>query len=97
MRPYPDSDDFTIRQFFSCYHPEAVTVDSVEYKACDYILFNDKYRKAIEMRLIWEVAIGLERYKTAAEWMGYYLKDEIPNLLLNVDEDPIISDYPSVP
>ena len=96
LRPYPDSADYTIRQFFACYHPETITVDSIEYKACDYILFNDIYRKALEMRLIWEIAIDLGRYKTAAEWMGYYIKDEIPNLLLNLDEDPIISDYPDI-
>ena len=94
LRPTPDSADYTIRQFFVCYHPEIITVDSVEYKACDYILFNDIYRKAIELRLVWEVAIGLERYKTAAEYMAYYVKDEIPNLLDNLDEDPVISEYP---
>jgi len=94
LRPTPDSADYTIRQFFACYHPEKITVDEVEYDACDYILFNDIYRKAIEMRLIWEVAIGLERYKTAAEWLAYYVKDEIPSLLDNLDEDPVIAEYP---
>jgi len=94
LRPTPDSDDYTIREFCACYHPETVTVDSVPYKACDYILFNDIYRKAIELRLIWEVAIGLGLSQKAAEYMTYYVKDEIPGLLDNLDEDPVIAEYP---
>lgn len=94
LRPTPDSADYLIRQFFACYHPEKVTVDEVEHKACDYILFNDIYRKAIELRLIWEVAFGLGQSKTASEYMTYYTKDEIPSLLDNIDEDPAISEYP---
>ena len=94
LRPTPDSADYTIRQFFVGYHPEKVIVDEVEYSACDYILFNDIYRKAIEMRLIWEVAIGLDRFKTAGEYMNYYLNDEIKSLLANIDDDPVICEYP---
>jgi len=94
LRPTPDSADYTIRQFFACYHPEKVTIDEVEYKACDQILFNDIYRKALELRLIWEEAIGLGQHKTAREYMTYYVQDEIPSLLNNIDEDPIIAEYP---
>lgn len=94
LRPTPASADYTIRQFFACYHPEKVTIDEVEYKACDKILFNDIYRKAIELRLLWEVASGLGQYKTAREYMTYYVKDEIPSLLDNIDEDPVVCDYP---
>ena len=94
LRPTPDSDDYTIRQFFACYHPEKITIDSVEYKACDYILFNDIYRHAIELRLIYEVAMGLSLSQIAAEYMTYYIKDEIPSLLYNLDEDPTICEYP---
>jgi len=94
LRPTPDSADYTIRQFFACYHPEKITVDEVEYEACDYILFNDIYRRAIELRLIWEVAMGLEMYDTAREYMTYYTRDEIPSLLANIDEDPVIAEYP---
>ena len=94
LRPTPDTADYTIRQFFACYHPEKITIDSTEYKACDYILFKDIYRKAIELRLIWEVAFGLGRSKTATEYMTYFLKDELPSLLDNIDEDPTICDYP---
>ena len=95
LRPTPDSADYTIRQFFASYHPENLTVDEVPYKACNYILFNDIYRKAIELRLIWEVAIGLGRHKTAGEYMNYYLNDEIKSLLANIDDDPVICEYPS--
>ena len=93
LRPTPDKE-YTIRQFFACYHPEKVTVDEVEYKACDKILFNDIYRRAIETRLIWEVAISLSQFKVAREYMNYYINDELPSLLTNIDEDPVISEYP---
>ena len=93
LRPTPDKE-YTIRLFFACYHPEKITIDSVEHKACDYILFKDIYRKAIELRLIWEVAFGLGQSKTASEYMTYYLKDEIPSLLDNLDDDPVIAEYP---
>lgn len=94
LRPTPDSADYTIRQFFACYHPETMTVEEEEVKACDHILFNDIYRKAIELRLIWEVAIGLGQHKTASDYMNYYVRDEIPSLLANIDEDPVIAEYP---
>lgn len=94
LRPTPDSADYTIRQFFACYYPEKITIESVEYKACDYILFNDIYRHALELRLIYEVAIGLSMSSIAAEYMTYYIKDELPNLLANLDEDPAICEYP---
>jgi len=94
LRPTPDSADYLIRQFFACYQAEKVTIDEVEYKACDQILFNDIYRKAIELRLLWEVASGLGQHKTAGEYMNYYIRDEIPSLLANIDEDPVIAEYP---
>jgi len=94
LRPTPDSADYTIRQFFACYHPETMIVDEEKVKACDHILFGDIYRKAIELRLIWEVAIGLGQHKTAGEYMTYYVRDEIPSLLNNIDEDPVIAEYP---
>jgi len=94
LRPTPDSADYTIRQFFACYHPEKVTVDEVEYKACDQILFNDIYRAAIEERLICLVARGLGLYDIAKEHNSFYILDEIPNLLANIDEDPVIAEYP---
>ncbi|MBA7500264.1 hypothetical protein ES704_03019 [subsurface metagenome] len=94
LRPTPDSADYTIRQFFACYHPEKITVDGVEHKACDHILFNDIYRRAIEMRLIWEVAIGLGQHKTASDYMNYYVRDEVTSLLNNIDEDPVVAEYP---
>jgi len=94
LRPTPDSADYTIRQFFASYHPETMIVDEEEVKACDYILFGDIYRKAIELRLIWEVLSGLGQHKTAGEYMTYYVRDEIPSLLNNLDEDPVVAEYP---
>jgi hypothetical protein len=94
LRPTPDSNDYLIRQFFACYHPEKVTVDEVEYKACDQILFKDVYQTAIEERLICLVARSLGQYKIAKEHNAFYLMDEIPNLLLDLDEDPAIANYP---
>jgi len=93
LRPTPDKE-YTIRQFFVGYHPEKVTVDAVEYAACDQILFNDVYRTAIEERLICLVARGLSLYDIAKEHNAYYILDEIPNLLANIDEDPVVCDYP---
>ena len=94
LRPTPDSSDYTIRQFFAGYHPENLTVDGTEYKACDYILFNDIYRTAIEERLICLVARGLSLYDIAKEHNAYYILDEIPRLLDNLDEDPAVAEYP---
>ena len=94
LRPTPDSADYTIRQFFASYHPEKITIDGKEYKACDYILFNDIYRTAIEERLVCLVARGLGLYDIAKEHNSFYILDEIPNLLANIDEDPVIAEYP---
>ena len=94
LRPTPDSADYLIRQFFACYHPEVVVVDSVDTAACDAILFKDVYRTAIEERLICVVARGLSMYKAAKEHNAFYLMDEIPNLLSNLDEDPVIAEMP---
>ena len=94
LRPTPDTADYTIRQFFACYHPETFVIDEETVKACDHILFNDIYRKALELRLLWEVASGLGRSKTASDYMTYYVRDEIPSLLANLDEDPVFTEYP---
>ena len=93
LRPTPD-DIYTIRQFFASFHPEIVTVDSVEHAACDQILFKDIYRTAIEERLICVVARGLSMYKIAKEHNAFYLMDEVPSLLLDLDEDPAIAEMP---
>ena len=94
LRPTPDAI-YTIRQFFACYHPEVVSVDGVDTKACDSILFDDIYRQALELRLIWTEAVSLGLTQKAAEYFGYYIQDEIPSLLTNIDEDPAIAKYPS--
>lgn len=91
LRPTPDAE-YTIRQFFACFHPEIVVVDEVDTAACDAILFKDIFRTAIEERLICVVARGLSMYKVAKEHNAYYLMDEIPSLLLTLDEDPAIAE-----
>ena len=93
LRPTPDAI-YTLRQFFACYHPEIVSVDGVDTAACDAILFNDIYRTAIEERLLCLVARSLSLYDIAKEHNAYYLQDEVPSLLLNMDEDPSICEYP---
>jgi len=94
LRPTPDAI-YTLRQFFACYHPEIISVDGVDTKACDSILFDDIYRQALELRLIWTEAVSLNLTQKAAEYFGYYMQDEIPSLLINIDEDPAIANMPS--
>jgi hypothetical protein len=62
LRPIPDAI-YNLYLWYSYYHPETVTVDSVSYKACDYILFKDIYREAIELGLLYKVALhyGLDQ------------------------------------
>lgn len=76
-RPIPDAV-YNMYWWYSYYHPEEVIVDSVTHKACDYILFGDIYRKAIELRLLYEVAEGLDLDKAAIKYNKLYLLDEIP-------------------
>ena len=71
-RPIPD-DVYNLYLWYAFYHPETLTVDEVEYKACDYILFNDIYRQAIEMGLCYQVALGLELEKQAKTFLGLYM------------------------
>jgi len=57
-RPIPD-DVYNMYLWYSYYHPKTVTVDEVEYQACDQILFKDHYQEAIEMGLLYRVALSL--------------------------------------
>ncbi|GAG89178.1 unnamed protein product [marine sediment metagenome] len=57
--------------WYSFYHPKTVTIDSVEYKACDYILFKDIFREAIELGLLYRVALGLG-LDDAKKYLGLY-------------------------
>lgn len=70
-RPIPDKV-YNLYMWYAYYHPELVTVDSIEYKACDYILFDDIYREAIEMGLLYRVALGLGLDSDVKKFMGLY-------------------------
>jgi hypothetical protein len=39
--------------------------------------------------------VSLNLTQKAAEYFGYYMQDEIPSLLINIDEDPAIANMPS--
>ena len=91
-RPIPD-DVYNMYWWYSYYHPESLIVDEVTYKACDYILFGDIYRKAIELRLLYEVAEGLNLDKDAAKYNTLYLMDEIPKLKADIKEHAQICAY----
>ena len=91
-RPIPD-DIYNMYWWYAYYHPETVTVDDVPYAACDSILFGDIYRKAIEMRLLYEVAEGLNLDSDAKKYNALYLLDEIPKLKADVKEHAQIACY----
>ena len=80
-RPIPDA---TYNMYLWCayYHPET----------CDNILFGDIYRKAIELRLLYEVAEELT-LGDAQKYDTLYLMDEIPKLKANLKVEPLIACY----
>jgi len=71
-RPIPDKI-YNMYWWYSYYHPEKVTIDSVEYKACDYILFKDIFREAIEYGLLYRVALGLGLDNDVKKFMQLYM------------------------
>lgn len=71
-RPIPDKV-YNLYWWYAYYHPEIVIIDEVEYKACDHILFNDIYREAIEMGLLYKVALGLSLDRDAKKFLGLYV------------------------
>ena len=86
-RPIPDAE-YNMYLWYSYFHPE--TIDAV--KACDNILFTDTYRKAIELRLLYEVAESLN-LDDAQKYDTLYLMDEIPKLKINLKEPIQIACY----
>ena len=72
-RPIPDAI-YNMYWWCAYTHPENLTVDEAEYKACDYILFDDIYREAIEMGLLYRVALGLNLDKDAGKFKALYLE-----------------------
>ncbi len=43
-----DGDNYTMRLFYSAYHPRKITVGSTEYDACDYILFPEQFETVLK-------------------------------------------------
>ncbi|MBA7572889.1 hypothetical protein ES708_14676 [subsurface metagenome] len=92
IRPTPDKE-YIMFFFFSIFHPEKLTVNGNDYKGCDYILFNNIYRKAIELRLCYEVALSLDLDDDVTKFNSLYLMDELPKLRANLKEHAKISAY----
>jgi len=90
-RPIPDKV-YNMYLWYAYYHPEIVIVDEEEVKACDHILFDDIFRKAIELRLLYEVAESLN-LDDAKKYNALYLMDEIPICRANVKTHPKICAY----
>lgn len=83
LRPAPDSADYTIRLYFACYHPRTITVDEEEKKACDYILFPDEFKMALQEIVLWKWADGKNMTKEGLKHLAY-AKDQVNNLEKNV-------------
>ena len=90
-RPIPDKV-YNMYLWYSYIHPETFTIDEETVKACDNILFADTYRKAIELRLLYEVAEGLN-LDDAKKYDTLYLLDEIPKLRANIKTEPLVARY----
>ena len=86
-RPIPDTV-YNMYLWYSYIHPETIGED----KACDSILFTDTYRKAIELRLLYEVADSLD-LDDAQKYNTLYLVDEIPLLKSTLKEHADIAYY----
>jgi len=72
-RPIPDAV-YNMYLWYAYTHPEKVTNDDDEVvDACDYILFKDIYREAIELGLCYKVALGLGLKTDAKDFLGLYM------------------------
>ena len=67
-RPIPDAV-YNMYFWYAYTHPEMIGA----VKACDNILFKDIYREAIEMGLLYKVALGLSRKDDAKVFLGLYM------------------------
>jgi len=72
-RPIPD-DAYNLYVWCSYYYSEVFTIDEVRYEACDYILFDDIYREAIEMGLCYKVALELNLDDEAKKFKALYIE-----------------------
>lgn len=89
-RPIPDKV-YNMYLWYSFYHPKTVTVDSVEFKACDQIMFKDIYQEVIELGLLYRVALGLglDSVKTFGALYGALYT----NLRRDVKKHPVVIHY----
>jgi len=90
-RPIPDAE-YNMYLWYSYYHPEKITVDEEEVKACDHILFNDIYREAIELGLCYKVALGLNLDNDVKKFLGLYAA-EVATRKSNLKEPIRIAAY----
>jgi len=72
-RPIPDAI-YNMYLWYSYYHSETFVIEEETVKACDNILFTDIYRKAIEMGLCYEVALGLTLDNDAKKFKALYFE-----------------------
>ena len=90
-RPIPDAE-YNMYLWYSYIHPETFTIEEETVKACDNILFTDTYRKALELRLLYEVAESLN-LDDAQKYDTLYLMDEISRLRANIKTEPLVARY----
>ena len=86
-RPIPDAE-YVMYLWYSYIHPETVDED----KACDNILFTDIYRKAIEMGLCYEVALGLTLDSDVQKFKALYF-EQVSIRKANLKEHAKVSAY----
>lgn len=90
-RPIPDKV-YNMYWWYAYYCPETRTVDSVEYKVCDLIPYNDIYREAIEMGLLYRVARDLGLDSDMKKYMGLYVS-QVGIRKVNLKEETQVCAY----
>ena len=90
-RPIPDAE-YNMYLWYSYIHPETFTIDEETVKACDNILFTDIYREAIEMGLLYKVALGLNLDNDAQKFKALYF-EQVSIRKANLKEHAKIAAY----
>ena len=83
LRPATPDTSYTIRLYFACYHPRTITVEAVETKACDYILFPDEFKIALQEIILWKWADSKNMTVEGQKHLAYAV-DQVKNLAKNV-------------
>lgn len=55
LYPIPDDNDgdnYSLHLYYTQIHPRVIVVDEVDIKACDYILFHEKYEPLLKMLIL---------------------------------------------